>query len=696
MSEGFEEPHVPLIDEIANAFDQILPGAPKFTSIKSNLITYRLDSGTVKVIKLSRTNRYHELIFEAAKTFFQSDAFHHLAQETNYLYWRSAQRFIDWLNETGQETTDANRYDCLKAYEAYFMNTLGFKTSPLWSLLPVIKGGLSSVSLTDDDFRYLQTLLKLSKPVKSPPPESFNLPDWFGMSWLRWVLGEERYLQLESPARVFLSFRVTAAETLLHLLEIREQWQKHPCACQSEINVNKANWYRHWNVEMLNQFGTFDESGEAEDAFSELMFLDFVRPNKRSAIKLKISQVGVGRLPMQPHVDGKSIPAWARNPSIFHPDHQRTYSPLEERLMSWLIACEAVQPSDIGKLKTSDYAREYNQSGRLLAMECCYYKGRSGSNRRPAILMASDCWTKAQHHFLLGLSKSESLFRFNPMSPLSIPNLEEGSTKKGDVGTLWSLWQSPRVQRRIRAALKRAGGSSIFLDAAMALTHASEPYTVFRKRTKRTFSEYYGAVARPLPLRLFSLTHVKNTAVFAGSDLYRDGDLINHHSHTSETEKHAYLTDSNKDFVNRAGRITRLVLHDLQNVVYQPSISALSLAVNDLELRTRVIDATGSKDVQIHSIEQPVEEHDTTDVILVPDTVEQALLYLHTIAEAEERLSQLLAVRPDWVERTLLVRVEWMTRNLSRMRSAKEAEKQYKDLKPHLPALFKHLLETVE
>jgi hypothetical protein len=30
------------------------------------------------------------------------------------------------------------------------------------------------------------------------------------------------------------------------------------------------------------------------------------------------------------------------------------------------------------------------------------------------------------------------------------------------------------------------------------------------------------------------------------------------------------------------------------------------------------------------------------------------------------------------------------------MRSAKEAEKQYKDLKPHLPALFEHLLETVE
>lgn len=49
--------------------------------------------------------------------------------------------------------------------------------------------------------------------------------------------------------------------------------------------------------------------------------------------------------------------------------------------MAWLVACEAVQPTDITKLKTTDYAREFNQSGRLIAMECCYYKGRAGSTR---------------------------------------------------------------------------------------------------------------------------------------------------------------------------------------------------------------------------------------------------------------------------------------------------------------------------
>lgn len=683
-------------DDMLIAFDQTLPASPKTTPISPNRIIYRSEAGTTRVIELSRKNGFHEIIFQAFVAYFQSNRFHELSDQTHFLYWRAVQRFVDWLNETGHETTDSNRYDCLKAHESYFMNDCGYKNSPLWVLLAVLKGGLVDTSLTDYDCRYLQTLLRLSKPSKNTTPEPFSLPDWFDMPWLRPILGEPQYLKLESPSRLFLSFRVVVAETLLYIMEIREDWQHYSLMQLPGSDTRKSNWFRSWNVEMLNRFGSFDLSGEAESAWSELMFLDLVRPNKRDAIKIKISQVGADRLRGQPDVAGESIVAWARKPCIFHPEYQRTYSPLEERLMSWLVACETVQPSDIGKLKTTDYAQEFSQHGRLLAMECSYYKGRSGRKQNTAILMASDCWTKAQYRYLSGLPRNAPLFRFNPRALLSLPDLNADASQQGDAAILWSIWKIPRVRKRLHAALRRAGASSVFLDAAMALTHSSKPYTVFKSQANISVNEYRRSVPRPIPLKLFSLTHIKNTAVFAGSDRYRDRDLINHHSHTSETEKHAYLTDANKDFVNRAGRITRLVLHDLQNVVYQPSVTAMELAINDFELRTRVIDATGSTDVQIHSIEGLSESNDTNDIILVPDTVEQALFFIHTIAQAEQRLSQLLVVRPDWVERTLLVRVEWMTRNLSRMRSAKKAQKEYDELKPHLPALFDHFLETVE
>jgi len=263
--------------------------------------------------------------------------------------------------------------------------------------------------------------------------------------------------------------------------------------------------------------------------------------------------------------------------------------------------------------------------------------------------------------------------------------------------TIFQLIQTPRLQTRIRAASKRAGFLPIFLDAALALTQGSQSHTCFLSKHKgASRSDYEAAVPRPLPFRMFSLTHIKNTAVHAGSDQYRDGDLINHHSHTSATEKYYYLTDANKDFVNRAGRITRVVLHDLQNVVYQPSVSAIKQAVNDMELRSRVIEATGSEDAQVNPLNLSTGRADPGDMILVPDTTEQALILIHSITQAEERYEQLLNHRPDWVERILLPHLEWMVRTLSKMRSSNAAQEQYSGLRHHLPPVFDHLLETHE
>lgn len=684
------------VDDMAKAFDQMLPEQPTYTSIKPTRITYNTQVGTTQIIALARENKFHEAIFQGAATAFQTDWFHGLTEGSRRAYSDAIRRFIDWVNETGYESTDSNRYDCLKAYETHCMNQQGQKRSPLEILTTVMNKALASPGLTDEDFSYLKTLLKVSKPSRGEDAQPYTLTDWFNLPWLRSVLSEQKYLQLESPGRLFLSFRVTIAETLLHLLEVRGEWQEHHITTLDKEPACGKNWFRKWNYKVLKRFGSFDSFGQPLDAWTELLWLDLVRPSDRGSIKTLLSQSGIESLASMPRVCGQRIRSWARSPTIFHPDYQHVYSPLEERLMAWLVACEAVQPTDIPKLKTTDYALEFNQSGRLIAMECCYYKGRASSTRQPAILMASDCWTKVQYRYLTGLPVSSPVFQFNVMSEKAMPDIREGFAQKGDISFLWRIWQLPRVQRRIDAALRRAGASSIFLDAALALTQGSEPVGIFAKTPENNIGAYRESVARPLPQHIFSLTHVKTTAVHAGSDRYRDGDLINHHSHTSATEKHAYLTDANKDFVNRAGRITRLVLNDLQNVVYQPSVSAMAAEVNDLELSTRVVEATGSEDIRVHSLDPSIERVQNDDVILVPDTVEQALLFIHTIAEAEARLPQMLAVRPDWVERTLLIRVEWMTRNLARMRSAAEAQKQYADLKPHLPNLFDYLLETVE
>ena len=78
------------------------------------------------------------------------------------------------------------------------------------------------------------------------------------------------------------------------------------------------------------------------------------------------------------------------------------------------------------------------------------------------------------------------------------------------------------------------------------------------------------------------------------------------------------------------------------------------------------------------------------------DTLDTAIYFIHYLAQAEEKIDQLVKIRPDWVERTLLVQIEWMTVTLARMKASAEATSEYAKYSTFFPPLFDHLLETTE
>ncbi|MBO6811025.1 MULTISPECIES: hypothetical protein [Marinobacter] len=684
-------------DEMSRAFDQTLPKLVASAGISSTRIAFKRRSGATVTIELEHDNQYHRAIFKTFYASSQTSWFRNLSERSQIDRFETFKGFVNWLNNTEHETFEVRRYQCLKDDESSKMNDEGCKSSPIKSLIPAFKAGLGSKSLTEEEYSFMTTLLRLSKAARNANPEPYTLTDWLALPWLRSILGEHKYLSLESPSRLLTSFRVTVAATLSYLLEVRARWQKQALG-MTEPQLSQNSWFESWNINVLQRCGAFEAHGEPADDLTRLLLLDFTRPDKQAQIKLLIAREGLGGLRRKPYVDGKPTRPW-QPPALFHPEYQHSYSPLEECLMAWLVACETVQPTDINKLKTTDYAYEHNSSGRLIAMQCRYYKGRAGSSREPAMLMASDCWTKAQYAYINGLPYAGRLFSFDVSRQKPMPNITENPnsiSRHTDMILLWNLWQLPQLQSRIANATKAVGTPTIFLDAVLALKEGSETWHSNTGKSNGTLENYRNSVSRPLPTVLFSLTHIKTTAVHAGSDQYREGDLINHHSHTSRTEKHSYLTDANKDFVNRAGRITRLILNDLENVVYQPSVSSMANALKDLELRSRVIDATGSDNAQVQTLYPPSKQHETDGLIIVPDTVEQALMFIHAIDQAENKYKQLLTVRPDWVERTLLVQLEWMTRTLQKMRSESAAREQYRNLKPHLPPMFDHFLETQE
>lgn len=675
-------------------FDNLLPVLPAQLGAESKRITITRES-TTDAITLARPNWFHEAIFIALATAFQTPWFTSLTRKSQNLHLFHTRKLFNWINELEYHTTKHNCYECLKDFEAHRINVDGVKYSPLRYIRAAMQKGLHTEKLSDDKFHYLRTLLRLTTLPLKPKAKPFTLTDWFDFPWMRAILGEKKYLSLESPSRLCSSFRVTVAITLSHLLELRDQWEDQPN--QHRKSSRTRDWHFGWNSQLIKQMGVFNEVGEPANNFTELMYLDMVADRERSNLKTLIAENGKEALRKQPLFPKRFAP-W-RLPVFFHPDNLCSYSTVEETLMAWLVACETVQPTDIPKLKTTDYACQYNSSGRLIAMQCCYYKGRAGAIREPAMLAASDCWTKVQHKYLRGLPTSARLFQHNVLRPSNIPK------PKGDRGSansplkfIFKLWQTPFLQAHIRASCKRSGTLPVFLEAALALIQECQSPNYLRAKAHDSLRlDHETETHQSLPFLIFSLTHIKTTAVHAGSDKYRDGDLINHHSHTSATERHHYLNDANKDFVNRAGRVTRLVLHDLQNVVYQPSVSVISQAVNDLELRSRVVEATGSSDAQVHPLYLSTSSSlNTEDLVLVPDSAEQALIFIHFITQAEKKYHQLLSLRPDWLERTLIPHLEWMSRTLARMASSTAAKKQYTEIESYLPPVFDHLLETHE
>jgi len=675
-----------------NSFDAVLTQDALNLESKPERIICHTRPGTTEVLELVNENSFHEVIFQAFYTGLKSDWFDNLGDYTKIRYIEEVRDFISWLNESTYESASANRYKCLNDYQAHQLNEQGKKQSSLGTLKKIIEHGLSSPFLTNKCTNYLLKLLDLTISIKSTRGKGVNLTDWFALPWLRSVMIEKDYLQLESSSRLFLSFRITIAVTLLYLLEGRNQWKKHTTKV---FDTSNDTWAYTWNRLLLNELGQFDEQGEAKDTLTRLLWQDLVKPSSQNIVQRELTESGSAKLKRDYKIEGKTLWPW-QSPVMFHPDFQAQYSPIEEMLLALLAACETVQPTDIPKLKSSDYAIERKTSGRLIMMECIYYKGRAGDYRQPAILMASDIWTQALDQYISGLPKSSLLFKSNVISGIKLPGLGKNANNHTLTNFLLKLWKIPELKKNIHSELKRKESSPLFLKTMFALEQGSESYRLLSDRIGISAEEYRTTVPRPLPTNLFSLTHIKNTAVYAGSDNYRESDLINHHSHTSATEKHDYLTDENKDFVNRLGRITRLVLHDLQNVIYQPSVDVMQLAVNDIEIRTRLVEATEVNDVTLRSLQQTIDQGDNDDDIIIADTLDSALYFIHYIDQAELMLPKLLAVRPDFVERTLLIQVEWMTRTLSRMGQTKTAKSQYNSLREHLPPLFNHLLESIE
>jgi len=663
-------------------------------------------------------NKYAQLIFNAlAQAYFDVQANPEKYYKTKLeTFSNGIIAFIPWLNQ--HEATELNRYKILKSFEVYRLNELKLKSSLLNVVLKMLELAISIASLDDNEKSYLSTLIKGTTVSYNDEHKQQTLTAFFGeCQWLRPIVGDETFNRLESPKRLMNSFIVTIASTLSILqkthTELETYFIEHKI-CVEDLKLKNKSSKKITNVSktgalLLTLICRCSNDGFA-DEMSELLFNDIVIPRYKSLVK----QFLINGEPIPYRASGKFDSArglTCRTPVFFDEQNvqliaQRAeyqwrnnkkqsavpipVTKVENILFSFLCAWLTIPQSDIFKITENDFRFMLNNSGAVTHLLCDYYKGRARTFRETDTVSTRQIEGKAILSFI---QKRKSC-------PLPDNNLIEklpetvNCSEDSLYGRIFSLWSGVRVNSIIKTELQQRQYTPIFITTITALLkNHGQVYSKWRSNNKELKSSDYLTLSKnPVSTYWFSLNSIKNTAVHSKTDNYRDGHLVNTNSHTNNTEKTSYLTQENKEWVNQHGRITRLVMLDIADNVFRPSMDNVIKHTKDMQLRTEIITSTDGKVNEIGIVEESPQNHNyLTDTLLVIDSVETVCIFIHFIAQAEEKYKRLLTENLEFVEKTMLPTAEWMAELLASKlskKNIKEGEKIYKKSAQHFPSLF--------
>ncbi|WP_286294913.1 hypothetical protein [Vibrio apostichopi] len=681
-------------------FDIALPEQPQ--SLLSSPTRLVLDD---KVYPLDNPHQDAKSIYHTIHTALLSDWWSEsLREATQANHKCTLGTFLNWLSD--HQLTEGNRFDVLNDYQAFRVNEANVKpqSTGAGNLLILLQTGCDHGEL-EGQYRYIETLIDSTKVLEPEDRIPDTLTGWFSqMDWLRTIVGDDDWLAMESPKRLMESFSVTIASTLLWVQKIRSAIRalvkKNPNLATIGENLhNKSGRNAHYCRELLI-LASRDPALPAGTL--DLLLADFAPPTEHEYCRSTL-QAGKS-VSLKLRIDGLYKPVFFQS-TLFALENIDSPSEIESHLAAWLCAWQTVQAADIQKLKPHHFTVHTNKQGRPISLQCNYYKGRSGRSQEPPVLDAQQIEFKALIKFLNTWScdNKRLLSNFQTRTHYS-PNSEYISLSR----SLVRIWTITTISREIQTELNTRKASDRFRRLFMAIArHGGKAFDPWGKRQKKlkqpnSVKAYHASAARPLPPLLFGASAIKTSAVQARSDQYRDGDFVNVNSHSAATEKMHYMTDQNKEWVNQNGRITRIVLNDIENHAYKPNLDLAVISARERRLQTKVMQLAPGQSVRINPLGEPLTPSPSdagmvgeADEYIVWDTPETVVCFLHYLAEAERQSNPLIAHALPFFERTVLPTAEWMSSLLNNdlsPQTVRDGRQQYDQLRGVLPALFNNQL----
>ena len=677
----------------------------KIKKLRSEYVVIQGNTKKAFVIKPSKHQK-DSLIWRLIKSGLQSVCFEVLAVSTKESYARSTISFLKWLSSQTQDTVESEWI--LSNYSVYVCEEKGHKNN---SAAMDIKNIIILIDEScEKNFNNVEKLksLRINERIRRIESRGVydSLCDWFlKVDWLREEMVENQFLKLESP-RVLRNSLLTCLSTLLnelaqyntHILNVKIPTKVEieadkvgvPMYPGAPIAIHKKN-HRNWFIPVLQKI-----DDESLTSFMMVCWYGRGAPHALDYFKQK-GQIGERFI-------YENMTYYMSTPTAFTRYNLYVPTVLEQTMIAWIMASYAMQPSDIIKANINNMVVEKTPRGKYSHMQFCYKKGRAGGSSkesevinansaigralltyRKRILIAQEYLSPEDKGYLVPfLRHNKSKYKF------TLPNGPATSF----IGLLRHWFAQPVLRKKMYAAHEQQKTSRCFYDALSAIFGAQEAiiYSQICNGKKPIKS---------LPTDCFTLTHLKQLAVFGRHDKYRVNDLVNYNSHTSETERISYLTDKNKEWVNRHGRIIRVIIDDLEKNVFMPNLELINKKVNEKKLRTEVVTALDAglseEDIIINNISaETFLQYTNTQVkdpynFIVMDHPLTVVYMIHFLNETEKNVTALSFKSPEFLEKTVAPKcqwIEWVMAYKLNARNVTEGRKIYKKIKEHLPALF--------
>jgi hypothetical protein len=701
-----------------------------------------------KVIRLEDTDcPYKKLIFSIIYTaFYRTFVLDDLSKSRKRELHGYVHIVTDYLNEYDFE--NGKEINFFKEFEASRINTDKVKqgSTGLQNLLKWLKTAYEFDHFATDgawQTNFIDSALDIRSLGKNTDVEQTTLTDWFAYStWLRdddVGVGHDLYSRLASPKALITSFITTVTVQLNEvqsaknaLIEFFKANNVKPSDFQliskkaDEIRGKfTREQYKAINTALNNLRELYHKRADVieadkgvgdgylklaiqfvirecvKDRYFELIKSRFFA-NKRLLIATKSN--GTQHLFYQTSFQEaffsirflNELAVYAQSRNDHNIDKPKTVG--EQTIFTWLMAYQTVQPSDINKLKLKDFRFVRRNNGQITHIDLEYFKGRANSIHQVRTL---------ETRSLLG---TVVLNYIDDFANTSKDDWEKKLIRKTDTGTtaITKMFEScgHEIKDSIDKNLKKEKVSMVFIESMLKILRNG----IRHHSRKQNLRDYRKTCELRVQKSCFGLTAIKNSSVHSRSDTFTPTQLINYHSHTDEVERKYYHSESNLEWQNRSGLITRAVMNDMTvnlfrasdderaafNSEFTRALEMINAKKNDTLARLKLI--TGKADGQINDlgiVKKPSSaEADASDVIYLLDTPETVVKLLHYRAEAERLHHLLVTSAPEFLLFTVLPTTEWIEELFDKKSFSKSSTEHgqalYKNFKKHLSPLFQN------